>query len=218
MTKMAKMFITAAVFFSTTTLGHALPTALQSYTLIDISDNYGEISDTVSTGHDIFAFEALAGDLITLDIDVTGLLPDTIFGDDDSRLFLLNDLGELLDYNDDFDGLQSRIKDFLIADEGMYFAGVTTYGNLPLFDSSGVISGWEDDGLSGFEYDFKIMRERAGSAVPEPSTFALSLTGLMLLFFFRYKTRRLRFQNLKKEFSDYNGFKGSLRGTRVILR
>ena len=176
MKKVSAIFLAMAIVLMTGGLGNALPTALQSYTLIDISGNYGEVSGAVSAGHDIYAFEALAGDLITLDIDVTDILPGTLFGDDDSRLFLFNDLGELLHYNDDFDGLQSRIEDFLIADEGMYFAGVTTYGNLPLFDAGGVISGWEDDGLTGFEYDFSVTRVSANSAVTEPSTLSNSVS------------------------------------------
>jgi len=70
----------------------------------------------------------------------------------------------------------SALKIFLIADEGMYFADVTTYGNLPLFDAGGIISGWEDDGLTGFEYDFSVTRVSANSAVTEPSTLSNSVS------------------------------------------
>ncbi len=72
----------------------------------------------MNTGHEIYAFEAQAVNLITLDIDVTDFLPGTLFGNDDSRLFLFNDPGEFLDCNDDFDGLQSRIEDFFYSLRG----------------------------------------------------------------------------------------------------
>lgn len=186
-----KKFLSTTILVATLLLTNgsakALPVALEPYTFLDISDSAASVSGAVGVGHDIFAFEALMGDMITLDIDVTEILQGSVYSDDDSKLFLFNEQGDQLAFNDDFDGLQSRIENFLIPDAGLYFAGVATFGNLPLFDTDGIISGWEDDGMSRFGYELTVARIGADRAVPEPTSFLLMGIGLIGLIISRQK-------------------------------
>jgi hypothetical protein len=153
----------------------AVPVALTPSTFIDVSSGSGTGVGFVSTGHQIFHFDANAGDLVTLDIDVTAAgLGGATDSEPDSQLFLFDSSGALLAENDDFQGRESKIVDFLLQTTGTFYAGVTTYNNDPIF-TNGVISGWADDGGSDIEYNLIITRS---SSVPEPGTLALVALGL----------------------------------------
>lgn len=157
-----------------------LPAALTPSTFIDVSSGSGTGVGAVSSGHEIFRFDANAGEFVTLDINVTAMLPapGLAFPDDDSMLFLFDSNGVLLAQNDDFQGFQSKIVDFLLPTTGTFYAGVTTFENNPILTTNNVISGWEDDGGSNIEYDLIVSRR---SSIPEPGTLAilaLGLTGL----------------------------------------
>ena len=167
----------------------ALPFALTPDGTIDVSSGSGIISGHVDTGHMVFAFQAFAGDVIDIDIDVTAIFPGTSYTDDDSMLYLFDKEGHLLTMNDDFGGsLQSFINDFTITATDTYYVGVTTYNNRPIF-SNGVIVGWEDDGMSSIDFDLKVMGV-SPAPVPEPATLFLFGSGLVL--FSRSLTNRKR--------------------------
>lgn len=171
------LLVVAAAMLSTLGMvssAWALPVALTPSTTIDVSSGSGTGSGAVSTGHQIFNFDANAGELVTLDINVTAMFQGTSTGpfpDDDSMLFLFDSSGALLAQNDDFQGFQSKIVDFLLPTTGRFYAGVTTFDNNPIF-TNGVISGWEDDGGSNIEFDLVVSR------VSEPGTLALVALGL----------------------------------------
>lgn len=184
-----KLSVLLAIAFILTTgvTASALPVALQSYTEVEITDGSAIISGEVSYGHDIFGFDALAGDLLTLSIDVTAILPGSESEDDDTQLFLFDEWGALLAENDDAadNSFQSLIDDFFVQQDGMYFVGVTTFDNPPLFDADGIISGWNDIGLSHVRYNLGVSMSDA--PVPEPATWLLLGVGMTGLAVFRKK-------------------------------
>ena len=174
---------------------HAAPAALQPATQIDISSGSGLAAGAVSTGHQIFSFDALAGDRVSLVINVTRILQGTQFNDDDTVLFLFDNTGRLLAENDD-DGRnltsrESSIVDFSIPGTGSYLAGVTTFANFPApYVIGGVITGWPDNGGGNVEFNLAVTRV---SAVPEPSIvfqLCLGLGILGLLAPVRWRSRR----------------------------
>ncbi len=130
-----KLSVLLAIVFvlATGATASALPVALQSYTDIEITDGNGIVSGEVSNGHDIFGFEAFAGDWLTLSIEVTAILPGSENEDDDTQLFLFDEWGALLAENDDAadNSFQSLIDNFFVQQDGMYFVGVTTFDNPP---------------------------------------------------------------------------------------
>ncbi|MDM8542056.1 PPC domain-containing protein [Desulfococcaceae bacterium HSG9] len=130
--KLSVLLAIAFVLATGVTAG-ALPVALQSYTEIEITDGNAVVSGEVSNGHNIFGFEAFAGDLLTLNIDVTAILPGSENEDDDTQLFLFDEWGALLAENDDAadNNFQSLIDDFFVKQDGVYFVGVTTFDNPP---------------------------------------------------------------------------------------
>lgn len=65
---LAAMILAVIILFASKPVS-ALPIALEPYTFLDISDGAASVSGEVGGGHDIFAFEALTGDLITLVIE-----------------------------------------------------------------------------------------------------------------------------------------------------
>ncbi|RMD99499.1 MAG: hypothetical protein D6812_11485, partial [Deltaproteobacteria bacterium] len=108
-------FAVAILFLGMTTSAVALPFALTPDGTIDVSSGSGVVSGHVDVGHMVFAFQAFAGDVIDIDIDVTAIFPGTSYTDDDSMLYLFDKEGHLLAMNDDFGGsLQSFIDDFTI--------------------------------------------------------------------------------------------------------
>ncbi len=61
--------------------GFALPSALQPSTLLDFSSGIGLASGSVSNGHEIFHFEAEAGQTAYINLEVTAV-HDSFFNDD----------------------------------------------------------------------------------------------------------------------------------------
>ncbi len=177
-TKTALFSILFMLVFLCISTAYSTPLALTPSINIDISTGTGVGNGHVDTGHIVFDFNALSGDILDLDIDVTKIFAGTTYTDDDSKLFLFDSSGVLLAENDDdgFSG-ESFIDDYAIIADGIYYAAVTTYDNDPIF-SGGIISGWEDDGESSF--DFNIIITNA-SPVPEPSTMLLFGIGLISL-------------------------------------
>jgi hypothetical protein len=132
-------------------------TALSPATAIDLTTGSGTVAGAVSTGQQIYSFTATAGTQVTLDVNVTRVLPGQVFTDDDSQLFLFDSAGRLLAENDDEGGsYQSRIGSVTIPSDGTYFVVVTTFNNDPVFDGNAIVTGWEGDGSSSIEYDLTI--------------------------------------------------------------
>jgi hypothetical protein len=172
-----------AVTIAFTVSAGQIPVALQPSIFIDISSGYGVGAGEVSTGHQIFSFDAAAGQVLNLAVVVTEVLQGTLSQDDDSILFLFNSSGNLLASNDDIDPgfvLSSLIQGFTVSATGTYYAGVTTYNNIPIF-SNGVISGWSDDGGSNIKFELQISATPATSVVPEPGTVGLLGLGTLVL-------------------------------------
>ena len=153
----------------------AQPAPLTPATPIDLMNDTGTVSGDVSTGHLIFSFPGMTGQIVTLDINVTEIRPGTGATDDDSELFLFNEAGNLLAANDDQsdDNLQSLISDFALPSSGTFFVGVTTFNNNPII-TDGVISGWEDDGESNIGFDLAV------TIIPEPGSLMLLAGGAAL--------------------------------------
>ena len=172
-----------------------IPVALLPSTFIDISSGYGVGVGAVSTGHQIFNFDAAVGQVLKLEVVVTEVLQGTLAQDDDSTLFLFDSSGTLLASNDDIDPgqiLPSLIQGFLVPATGTYYAGVTTYPNeptdsngVPFFDPGGVISGWSDNGQSNIKFELQISATPVTSAIPEPGSFGLLGLGTLVLAGFR---------------------------------
>lgn len=152
---------------------------------IDIIDDSGFISGEVSEGHDIYEFEAWEEGLLTLSLEVTAVLPGNDYVDDDTQLYLFDNLGTLLASNDDALGssYESLIDDFWVHEGDMFYVGVTTFDNPPLLGADNIITGWNDIGGSHVRYDLNVDI----SAVPEPSTWVLFGVGMTGLALFRKK-------------------------------
>ncbi|MFE4105679.1 DVUA0089 family protein [Almyronema epifaneia] len=126
--------------------------ALSPETPIDTRNGSGVVAGEVSTYHQVYSFVAGLGDRVTIAVDVTEILPGTLYQDDDSQLFLFNSEGQLLAENDDLGRLQSQITDFLVPRTGLYYVVVTTYDNDPVLDREQRVIGWENNGGSAIEY------------------------------------------------------------------
>ena len=134
------------------------PSILRNATPMNVSGGVARRSGSVGTGYEIYSFEAEAGDVVTIDVDVTRILQGTEYADDDSQLFLFDSQGRLIAENDDErEGVfQSKIVNFRIPRDGTYFVGVSTFDNNPNLNSSGVITGWGNNGSSRFEYNLSV--------------------------------------------------------------
>lgn len=126
--------------------------ALSPATPIDTRNGSGVVAGEVGSNYQVYSFVAGLGDRVTLAVDVTDVLPGSLYQDDDSQLFLFNSEGQLLAENDDLISLQSQISGFLVPRTGLYYIAVTTYDNDPIFDSERQVIGWEGDGGSLIEY------------------------------------------------------------------
>lgn len=132
--------------------------ALSPAITIDLSSGIGRTSGTVSTDQQIYSFNAIAGYRVTIDINVTQVLPGYLFNDDDSQIFLFNSMGQLVAENDDDNRTyQSRLRNFIVPADGTYFVAITTFNNDPIFDSNNVIVGWRGNGGSNIRYDLAII-------------------------------------------------------------
>ncbi|ACB52384.1 hypothetical protein cce_3036 [Crocosphaera subtropica ATCC 51142] len=129
---------------------------------LDLSSGVGSASGAVSTGNEVFAFEAKAGELLTFGVEVSDILSGTGYKDDDSVLYLYNSAGDVLAVGDDSpDSFESRVLNFLVPEDDTYYAAITTFGNEPILELGPVntILGFEEDGLSNIVYDLTINRE-----------------------------------------------------------
>jgi hypothetical protein len=146
-----------------------------SATPIDISSGAGSCSGSVSTGSYICSFNALAGQLLTLAVDVTATNPGIVYQDDDSLLWVYNGAGEIVAANDDgvegiVEGGESSVFNFLVPADGTYYAAVITYGygdNDPTIVEGrpfNTITGFAGKGLSNIDFNLNI------SSTPIPAT------------------------------------------------
>ncbi len=134
-----------------------------SATPLDLSTGSGLASGTVSTGNQIYSFMAKAGDLLSLDVDVTEMLPGVGYTDDDSVLYLYNSSGQILAVGEDkLDSYASRILNYLVGADDTYYAAITTFGNEPIVQLGAVntLLGFEQTGLSNIVYDFSISSQK----------------------------------------------------------
>lgn len=188
-----KFFLIALSLFSLSAVMPSMVLAdpLNPSTFIDTSSGFGIGNGAVSTGHQIFRFNATEGDLITIGVFVTAILPGNQFEDDDSQLFLFDKMGALVAENDDADPFetefQSIIQDYLVPSSGVYYIGVTTFDNDPIIDVEALITGWEDDGESNIEFEVYVF---GATAIPEPSAFLQTGIGLLGLTGFGWWHRR----------------------------
>ncbi|MEO1094114.1 MAG: PPC domain-containing protein [Cyanobacteria bacterium J06638_28] len=104
-----------------------------------------------------YTFFAGAGDRVTIDIDVTRILPWSFTQTDDTQLFLFDAAGTLIAANDDSAGsLQSKLDSILIPETGRYYAVVTTGDSEPIFDEFAYLQDWVFAGDSAVEYTITI--------------------------------------------------------------
>jgi hypothetical protein len=177
-------FLSLLLLSTSALVAGTIPDALTPYQMIDISSGHGVASGSVSSGHAIYGFSAIGGQTLDIQLLVTRTLGGGLFGADDSMLWIFDSTGILLDQDDDSGpGYQSRISNFYVPATGLYFAGVTTYYNGPIFTGE-TLEGWSDDGASNIEFNLDI----TNTSVPEPSTFALiGLGGIALGFVRRFR-------------------------------
>ncbi|MEO0490346.1 MAG: PEP-CTERM sorting domain-containing protein, partial [Cyanobacteria bacterium J06659_2] len=69
---------------------------LSPATPVDLSNGSNVVAGAVSTGYEVFSFLAGLGDRVSLEVDVTEVLPGALYTDDDSQLFLFDRNGRLL--------------------------------------------------------------------------------------------------------------------------
>lgn len=126
---------------------------LSPATAIDLSSGNARQTGAVSTGQQIYRFDAVAGSKLDIAVNVTSILPGQAFTDDDSQLFLFDSAGQLLASNDDDGGsFESRLPDFTVPADGTYFVVVTTFNNDPVLSDGAIVTGWGGDGGSNIEY------------------------------------------------------------------
>lgn len=129
------------------------PLSLRNAEAIDTIDGFNVVAGQVGQRYQAYSFLAALGDQVTLDLDVTQILPGTLYTNDDSQLFLFSRSGHLLAQNDDADGKQSLINNFVIPQTDVYFVVVTSHNNDPVLDSSlQTVIGWDNNGGARFDY------------------------------------------------------------------
>lgn len=130
--------------------------ALSPAQLIGTPHGSGVSAGAVSTGVEVFAFVGGQGDPVTVNLNVTRILPGLRYTDDDSQLYLFDSEGYLVASNDDFNGLQSRLSEIPLPSSGLYYLAVTTYSNSPQLSPDGQLLGWSGDGGSAIEYTLTV--------------------------------------------------------------
>lgn len=134
--------------------------ALSPAVSLDLAGGSATQFGTVSSGHQVYSFTGTAGDRLSININVTRILPGAPFTDDDSQLFLFDAAGRLIAQNDDQErSFESRIDNFTIPGNGTYFVVVTTFNNDPILNPSGVVIRWEGDGGSNIEYRLTVSKQ-----------------------------------------------------------
>ncbi|MEL7039701.1 MAG: pre-peptidase C-terminal domain-containing protein [Cyanobacteria bacterium J06592_8] len=139
-------------------------------TELDISVGEATANGAVSTSNDVYAIDAKAGELLTIDIDVTEILEGIGYTSDDTQLYLYNEAGDVLAFSEDKpDSLASRVFNYLVPENGTYYIAVTTAGNEPILELGEVnqLLGFEETGLANVVYDL------TASATDVPDTARL---------------------------------------------
>lgn len=119
---------------------------------VDLERGLNVVTGQVGTGHQVYSFIAGLGDELTASLNVTRVMPGTLYTSDDSQLFIFNRQGKLIAAADDSEGQQSRISDLVMPKTDVYFAVVTTYNNDPILNREGYLTGWQDNGGGRFDY------------------------------------------------------------------
>ncbi|EHJ15014.1 PPC domain-containing protein [Crocosphaera watsonii] len=130
-----------------------------SFTTLDISSGQAIGSGTVSISNDVYAFDAVAGELLTIDITATEVLNGIAYSNDDTQLYLYNETGDILAFSEDkVDSFASRVFNYLVPEDGTYYAAVTTAGNEAILQRGPVnqLLGFEETGLGNVAYDITI--------------------------------------------------------------
>jgi hypothetical protein len=112
------------------------------------------VTGSVSTATNEFTYSASAGDTITLGVTVTAFRPGTAFNDDDSVVYLFDSSNNIVAMNDDDldGGFQSVIENLTVSHADAYSVVVTTFGNTPLLDTNGILTGWSNGGESDIDF------------------------------------------------------------------
>jgi hypothetical protein len=130
--------------------------ALSPTVPIDTRTGSGVSAGAVGPDQQVFAFVGGLGDQVTIDVNVTRILPGLLYFDDDSQLFLFDSQGRLLAENDDLIRLQSRISSYVLPQSGLYYVAVTTYNNDPILNAEGQVVGWSGNGGSFVEFTLTV--------------------------------------------------------------
>lgn len=144
--------------------------ALSPARLIGTANGSGVSAGAVSSAVEVFAFVGGQGDLVTVDLNVTRILPGALYSDDDSQLYLFDSQGYLIASNDDFDGLQSRLSNLSLPSADIYYVAVTTYNNTPQLSPAGQLLGWAGAGGSAIEYTLAITGLTPSGQLALPTT------------------------------------------------
>jgi Bacterial pre-peptidase C-terminal domain len=145
--------------------------ALSPAVPIDTRSGAGVVAGGVSQDHRVFSFVGGKDDQVTVDIEVTQVLPGILYTDDDSQLFLFDSQGRLLANNDDLNRLQSRISSFVLPASDTYYVVVTTYNNDPILDAEGRVTGWSGNGGSFIDFTLAVtgLTPTAELVMPAPA-------------------------------------------------
>ena len=130
------------------------PTPSDIGALLAFTNGQAFATGTVSTTTNEFTFYASAGDTITIGVSVTAFRLGTVFDDDDSMIFLLDSRNRLIASNDDDidGGFQSVIAGLTVTNSDWYTVAVTTFGELPVVDTNGIVTSWNNGGESDIDF------------------------------------------------------------------
>ncbi|MEL6381069.1 MAG: hypothetical protein AAFQ89_01070, partial [Cyanobacteria bacterium J06626_18] len=126
---------------------------------LDTSSGSVTASGAVSTSNDVYAINATAGELLSIEIDVTEALTGIAYTNDDTQLYLYNEAGDVLAFSEDKpDSFASNLFNYLVPETGTYYAAVTTAGNEPILELGQVnqLLGFEETGLANVVYDITV--------------------------------------------------------------
>ncbi|WP_009547782.1 pre-peptidase C-terminal domain-containing protein [Crocosphaera subtropica] len=130
-------------------------------TLLDLSTGATTASGAVSTSNDVYAIQAQAGELVSVDVNVTEILSGLGYTNDDTQLYLYNSEGDILAFSEDkADSFASRVLNFLVPEDGTYYIAVTTAGNEAILELGDVnqLLGFQETGLANVVYDLNVSR------------------------------------------------------------
>ncbi|MEM9002231.1 MAG: pre-peptidase C-terminal domain-containing protein [Cyanobacteria bacterium P01_F01_bin.86] len=126
---------------------------------LDIASGSATASGAVSTSNDVYAINATAGELLSIEIDATEALTGIAYTNDDTQLYLYNEAGDVLAFSEDKpDSFASNLFNYLVPETGTYYAAVTTAGNEPILELGAVnqLLGFEETGLANVVYDITV--------------------------------------------------------------